>query len=70
MEEEAKEVKKPDLFCSFCGKHQHYVKRLIAQDRPWADAVFICDECVSLCAKIINEDKSVPAPEKREASHD
>jgi len=36
------------LFCSFCGKSQHDVKKLIA-----GPAVFICDECVVLCTGII-----------------
>ena len=38
------------LFCSFCGKSQHDVKKLIA-----GPAVFVCDECVALCVKIIDE---------------
>lgn len=38
--------------CSFCGKIQGQVNRLIAGP----DQVFICDECVSLCGQIINED--------------
>jgi ATP-dependent Clp protease ATP-binding subunit ClpX len=38
------------LFCSFCGKSQHDVKKLIA-----GPAVFVCDECVALCTKIIAE---------------
>jgi len=38
--------------CSFCGKAQSQVKRLIAGP----DRVFICDECVSLCGQIINEE--------------
>ena len=36
------------LHCSFCGKSQHRVKMLIAGPR-----VFICDECVGLCDKIV-----------------
>lgn len=36
------------LHCSFCGKSQHKVKMLIAGPR-----VFICDECVGLCEKIV-----------------
>jgi hypothetical protein len=36
------------LFCSFCGKSQHDVKKLIA-----GPGVFICDACVALCDKII-----------------
>ncbi len=38
------------LFCSFCGKSQHDVKKLIA-----GPGVFICNECVALCDKIIAE---------------
>ncbi len=38
------------LYCSFCGKSQHKVKKLIA-----GPAVFICDACVGLCVKIIAE---------------
>jgi ATP-dependent Clp protease ATP-binding subunit ClpX len=39
--------------CSFCGKTQHEVKQLIA-----GPTVFICDECVDLCADIIAEKRS------------
>jgi ATP-dependent Clp protease ATP-binding subunit ClpX len=39
------------LYCSFCGKSQHEVKKLIA-----GPSVFICDECVDLCNDIIRED--------------
>ncbi len=45
------------LYCSFCGKSQHEVRKLIA-----GPSVFICDECVELCNDIIREeiqDKSV-----------
>ena len=42
---------KNDLYCSFCGKSQHEVKKLIA-----GPTVFICDECVELCMDIIKED--------------
>ena len=42
--------------CSFCGKIQGQVKRLIAGP----DRVFICDECVSLCAQIITEEAPTP----------
>ncbi|NVK32491.1 MAG: ATP-dependent Clp protease ATP-binding subunit ClpX [Gammaproteobacteria bacterium] len=41
------------LFCSFCGKSQHEVKKLIA-----GPSVFICDECVDLCNDIIREEAS------------
>ena len=39
------------LYCSFCGKSQHEVRRLIA-----GPTVFICDECVELCMDIIKEE--------------
>ncbi len=44
------DIKNP-LFCSFCGKSQHEVRKLIA-----GPTVFICDECVDLCNTIIKED--------------
>ncbi|MBL0942087.1 MAG: ATP-dependent Clp protease ATP-binding subunit ClpX, partial [Alphaproteobacteria bacterium] len=56
------------LHCSFCGKSQHEVKKLIA-----GPTVFICDECVELCTDIIREEQkvslaiegpSIPTPEK------
>ena len=39
---------KSTLYCSFCGKSQHEVRKLIA-----GPTVFICDECVELCNDII-----------------
>jgi len=39
------------LYCSFCGKSQHEVRKLIA-----GPTVFICDECVELCMDIIREE--------------
>jgi len=42
------------LYCSFCGKSQHEVKKLIA-----GPSVFICDECIDLCNEIIRDE--VPA---------
>ncbi|MCS6986831.1 MAG: ATP-dependent Clp protease ATP-binding subunit ClpX [Sphingomonadaceae bacterium] len=42
---------KNTLYCSFCGKSQHEVKKLIA-----GPTVFICDECVELCNDIIREE--------------
>ena len=65
MSEDNKD-KKEDLFCSFCGKSQHEVRKLIA-----GPTVFICDECVDLCTDIITEEnkttlvsssKGVPNP--------
>ncbi len=40
-----------NLFCSFCGKNQNEVKKLIA-----GPAVYICDECIQLCSEIIEEE--------------
>ena len=42
------------LYCSFCGKSQHEVKKLIA-----GPSVFVCDECIELCNDIIRDE--VPA---------
>ena len=49
MSEETKDT----LLCSFCGKSQYEVKKLIA-----GPAVFICNECVELCIDVIKEEKS------------
>jgi ATP-dependent Clp protease ATP-binding subunit ClpX len=49
------------LFCSFCGKNQNEVRRLIA-----GPSVYICDECVDLCNDIITEESEVP--DEQEAS--
>ena len=46
-----KDQEEKKLFCSFCGKNQSEVKKLIA-----GPSVYICDECVSLCNDIIKED--------------
>ena len=43
---------KNTLYCSFCGKSQHEVRKLIA-----GPTVFICDECVELCMDIVGEEK-------------
>ena len=59
---------KNTLYCSFCGKSQHEVRKLIA-----GPTVFICDECVELCMDIIKEesksqisknDEGVPTPKE------
>ena len=56
------------LYCSFCGKSQHEVRKLIA-----GPTVFICDECVELCMDIIKEEnkdsfvknqEGVPSPQE------
>ncbi|MFT5115312.1 MAG: ATP-dependent Clp protease ATP-binding subunit ClpX [Parasphingorhabdus sp.] len=44
------------LYCSFCGKSQHEVRKLIA-----GPSVFICDECVELCNEIIREEAAESA---------
>ena len=49
------------LYCSFCGKSQHEVRKLIA-----GPSVFICDECVELCNDIIREELE----DSSEAGHD
>ncbi len=41
------------LYCSFCGKNQHEVKKLIA-----GPSVFVCDECVDLCNDIMREEQA------------
>lgn len=41
---------RPAIHCSFCGKSEHRVRKIIA-----GPTVFICDECVDLCAKVISE---------------
>ena len=62
------------LYCSFCGKSQHEVRKLIA-----GPSVFICDECVELCNDIIREEiqggtsegkKELPKPHQINASLD
>ena len=52
-----------NLYCTFCGKSQHEVKKLIA-----GPSVFICDECIDLCNEIIRDEK--PADEKADARGD
>jgi ATP-dependent Clp protease ATP-binding subunit ClpX len=49
------------LYCSFCGKSQHEVRKLIA-----GPSVFICDECVDLCNDIIREEVQESASESAE----
>src|SRR5436305_13473528 len=44
------------LLCSFCGKSQRQVKKLIA-----GPGVYICDECIDLCHEIIDEELTAPA---------
>ena len=49
------------LYCSFCGKSQHEVRKLIA-----GPSVFVCDECVELCNDIIREELEERAEEGRD----
>ncbi|MEZ7861401.1 MAG: ATP-dependent protease ATP-binding subunit ClpX [Aeromonadaceae bacterium] len=51
------------LYCSFCGKSQHEVRKLIA-----GPSVYICDECVDLCNDIISEEIREIMPRKDERS--
>jgi len=44
---------RPTFRCSFCGKQQDQVERLIAGP----NGVYICDQCVDLCQKIIQEER-------------
>ena len=52
---------KNTLYCSFCGKSQHEVRKLIA-----GPTVFICDECVELCMDIIREENKSSVSKSRE----
>jgi hypothetical protein len=57
-----KETAEPEtLYCSFCGKSQHEVRKLIA-----GAAVFICDECINLCVDNIREKDPAPKGEQLE----
>jgi ATP-dependent Clp protease ATP-binding subunit ClpX len=51
---------KSTLYCSFCGKSQHEVRKLIA-----GPTVFICDECVELCNDIIREEAKGSGPARK-----
>src|SRR5256885_16468518 len=56
------------LYCSFCGKSQHEVRKLIA-----GPSVFVCDECVELCNDIIREgleDRAERARDKLPKPHE
>ena len=52
------------LHCSFCGKSQNEVKKLIAgksvhTEDGRLETIFICDECIGLCQDIINEEQNI-----------
>lgn len=53
------------LYCSFCGKSQHEVKKLIA-----GPSVFICDECIELCNDIIRDEVPAEAATAKTAKSD
>ena len=53
------------LYCSFCGKSQHEVKKLIA-----GPSVFICDECIELCNDIIRDEVPVETGEAKTSKSD
>jgi ATP-dependent Clp protease ATP-binding subunit ClpX len=53
------------LYCSFCGKSQHEVKKLIA-----GPSVFICDECIELCNDIIRDEVPADAAGAKTAKSD
>src|SRR3978361_1956715 len=53
------------LYCSFCGKSQHEVRKLIA-----GPSVFICDECIELCNDIIRDEVPVDAGDAKAAKSD
>ena len=74
MSDDDKSVDNKLLYCSFCGKSQQDVKKLIA-----GPSVFVCDECVELCNDIIREelidqevteDRKLPSPHEINASLD
>lgn len=52
------------LYCSFCGKSQHEVRKLIA-----GPSVFICDECIDLCNDIIKEEVQAETPDRAIGKH-
>jgi ATP-dependent Clp protease ATP-binding subunit ClpX len=52
---------KNTLYCSFCGKSQHEVRKLIA-----GPTVFICAECVELCTDIIGEENKSSLTKSRD----
>ena len=53
------------LYCSFCGKSQHEVKKLIA-----GPSVFICDECIELCNDIVRDELSATETGEKLAKND
>ena len=58
-EDHDKKEKSSTSYCSFCGKSQHEVLKLIA-----GPTVFICDECTEICVYIIKEGKEMKKTKK------
>ncbi|CAA2929724.1 ATP-dependent protease ATP-binding subunit ClpX [Arsenophonus endosymbiont of Bemisia tabaci] len=63
MTDKRKESSGKLLYCSFCGKSQHAVRKLIA-----GPSVYICDECVELCNDIIREEVKEIAPHREQSA--
>lgn len=63
MTDKRKESSGKLLYCSFCGKSQHEVRKLIA-----GPSVYICDECVELCNDIIREEVKEIAPHRERSA--
>ena len=56
-------VEHDHVFCTFCGKSQHEVRRLIeggCRNPALSQCVFICDECVTFSAQILADPTSTP----------
>ena len=58
-EDHDKKEKSSTSYCSFCGKSQHDVNKMIA-----GPTAFICHECVDLCVEIIKEEKEMKKTKK------
>ena len=58
-EDHDKKEKSSTSYCSFCGKSQHEVKKMIA-----GPIAFICHECVDLCVEIIKEENKMEKTKK------
>ena len=46
-----------EMICSFCGKSEQEVKKLVAGGK-----VYICEECIILCSDIVKEELELPSP--------
>lgn len=63
MTDKRKEGSGKLLYCSFCGKSQHEVRKLIA-----GPSVYVCNECVDLCNDIIREEIKELAPHRERSA--